>query len=620
MKLAFCLFKYFPYGGLQRDFLRIAKACMARGHEVHVYTTQWDGELELGLHLHIIQAKGWQNHTRNQSFAERMWALVQAAHYDVIVGFNKMPHLDLYYAADVCYQARIHEQKGAFYRLLPRYKQQVADERAVFAQGQKTEILLISPLQQAAFVHYYQTEAARFHLLTPGIAKDRLAPANAADIRAKQRQSYAIPDDHFLLLMVGSGFKTKGLDRSLAALASLPAALRARCRLFVIGQDDPRKFSRLAKGLGIHHQLTFLGGRSDVPAFLLAADLLLQPSYHENTGTAILEAMASGLPVLTIDTCGYAHYVTEADAGCVLPSPFQQTAMNHALATMLTSPLREQWGRRALHFAKEADIYSLPEKAAALIEQKARDKHPLPSLSFDQWMTLSGECFREQKGRRTLRVNLGGKSYYIKQHSGVGWKEIIKNLVQWRLPVLGAKNEWLALTKLPSLGVSVPSVAAYGQRGWNPASQQSFVLMQDLAPAISLEDFCKTWPSLPPSFALKRQLIEEVARIAQVLHVHGMNHRDFYICHFLLDVNQMKLSLIDLHRAQIRRCTPKRWIIKDLAGLYFSSKDIGLTKRDIYRFMKRYRQQSLRDMLDVESAFWQKVKSRGEQLYRDHTK
>ena len=82
------------------------------------------------------------------------------------------------------------------------------------------------------------------------------------------------------------------------------------------------------------------------------------------------------------------------------------------------------------------------------------------------------------------------------------------------------------------------------------------------------------------------------------MHANGINHRDFYICHFLLDVSAdvyrqspqaLRLSLIDLHRVQLRKRTPSRWVVKDIGGLYFSSMRIGLTRRDLYRFMKVYR-------------------------------
>ena len=238
--------------------------------------------------------------------------------------------------------------------------------------------------------------------------------------------------------------------------------------------------------------------------------------------------------------------------------------------------------------------------------------------AFDQLMNLKGECFRHQNGRLTQRVSIAGKYYFIKQHHGVGWKEIFKNLSQLRLPVLGAKNEWQAIAKLKSLAIDVPIVVGYGERGINPATRESFILMEELSPSISLEDIAKQWKAMPPSFMLKTSLIKKVAHIARVLHEHGMNHRDFYICHFLQTDDHSKLFLIDLHRAQIRSQTPERWVIKDLAALYFSCNGIRLTKRDFYRFMKIYHNSSLRDMFTQEISFWQKVASRGSN-YRDHT-
>ncbi len=240
---------------------------------------------------------------------------------------------------------------------------------------------------------------------------------------------------------------------------------------------------------------------------------------------------------------------------------------------------------------------------------------------FDQVMALRGEVFRELEGRRTQRITLGNQHYFLKQHFGVGWKEIFKNLTQLRVPILGAKNELVALELLKKLNIPSLQIVAFGQRGSNPASLKSFLLTEELTDVVSLEDFCQHWKDLAPNITLKHNLIRKVAQIARTLHQNGINHRDFYICHFLLclkSLPQLKLYLIDLHRAQIRSQTPKRWVIKDLAGLYFSSKDIGLTSRDLLRFIREYRKQSLRSLLKTENTFWKQVKSRGDRLYQNH--
>jgi UDP-glucose:(heptosyl)LPS alpha-1,3-glucosyltransferase len=368
MRLAFCLFKYFPYGGLQRDFMRIARVCLQRGHSIDVYTMQWVGESDAQLNLHVLKPRGIQNHTQREDFVRQVQQRISSGNYDLVVGFNKMPGLDVYYAADTCYQAKARTQHGLLYRLTKRYRLTKAFEQAVFSQNAETEILLIAPSQQQEFMRYYATPAQRFHILPPGIDKDRMAPPDSASKRALLRKELGMGDENFLLLMVGSGFKTKGLDRALIAFAALPDTIRKQCHLFVIGKDNPKPFLRQVMRLGIQKQLHFLGGRDDVPNFYLAADLLLHPAYNENTGTVLLEALAGGLPVIATDVCGYAHYIEKARGGAVLPSPFAQAQLNKTLAIMLLSPDRPLMQKNALEFAQTADIYSMPERAATMIE------------------------------------------------------------------------------------------------------------------------------------------------------------------------------------------------------------------------------------------------------------
>lgn len=240
---------------------------------------------------------------------------------------------------------------------------------------------------------------------------------------------------------------------------------------------------------------------------------------------------------------------------------------------------------------------------------------------FDAIMQLSGEKFRQQKNRITERITLGDRTYFIKKHYGIGLKEMLKNLITGRLPVMGARNEWRALEKLAALAVHVPRVVAFGERGRLPLTRQSFIIMEEIKHNHSLETLSLAWQTQAPSFALKQKLLAHVAHITRTLHQHEMDHRDLYICHFLLDTNAslpLKLFLIDLHRAHIHTKLPARWRIKDLASLYFSSKNVRLTSRDYLRFMALYRGVPWTQLIDDETKFWQKVKLRGEKLYQKH--
>lgn len=260
------------------------------------------------------------------------------------------------------------------------------------------------------------------------------------------------------------------------------------------------------------------------------------------------------------------------------------------------------------------------KKKSEIIPQTIREQLPAGD-AFAHIMGLRGEVFRDMPGRLTLNFKLGGQSYFVKQHFGVGWREIFKNFLSLKLPIIGAKTEKLAIEKLYQIGIPTTPLVAFGEKGCNPATQQSFVITQDLGDITSLETLCADWKNKPPPSRLKRRLIVAVAKIAQKLHDGGMNHRDFYLCHFCLDNvalkhDEIKLYLIDLHRVGIVERISVSARMKDMAGLYFSAMDIGLTKRDYLRFLSVYRQQPLVNTLNNESGFWHKVSLRADALYK----
>jgi heptose I phosphotransferase len=243
---------------------------------------------------------------------------------------------------------------------------------------------------------------------------------------------------------------------------------------------------------------------------------------------------------------------------------------------------------------------------------------------FQEVEKLEGEIYRAVAARRTLRFQHLGRNYFAKIHRGVGWLEIVKNLVLCRKPVLGAEEEWQAIKKLEALGVETMTVAAYGTKGANPARRSSFIITEALENTVSLEDFCRSWPESPPGRNLKMSLLERVASVSRTLHMNGLNHRDYYICHFLLardsiqegsNESDLRLYLIDLHRSQIRSDTPFRWRVKDVSGLLFSAMEIGLTSRDLARFMRVYSGKPLRLTVQEDSRFWRSVLKRANKMY-----
>lgn len=246
-----------------------------------------------------------------------------------------------------------------------------------------------------------------------------------------------------------------------------------------------------------------------------------------------------------------------------------------------------------------------------------------PETRLEAFFAIRGAVARKVKRRWILRFERDGQGFYIKCHDGTGWREILKNLLALRLPVIGARQEWAAIRFLQDHGIATMTPVALGIEGSNPSSQRSFIITADLGRTMSLEDLTMDWPNTPPTRRLKQALLRELARISRVIHDNGFNHRDFYLCHFLLDQNPgapdpdsaPRLFLIDLHRAQIRATTPYRWRVKDVGSLYFSAMRIGLTRRDLLRFMALYTGKPWRQTLSEDGRFWQAVRARADALY-----
>jgi UDP-glucose:(heptosyl)LPS alpha-1,3-glucosyltransferase len=367
MQLAFCIYKYFPFGGLQRDFLQIARACQARGHHVRIYVMAWQGDKPAGFDIILVPKKGLSNHNRNQSYYHWVKAHLQVNPVDCVVGFNKMPDLDVYFAGDTCYADKV-THKGFLYKLSKRCKHYLAFEDAVFNQHSQTKVMLLTKQQIADFVKYYHTDLSRFYLLPPGIAQDRQYNAESIAKGKQFRQTNQIDEHSFVIVQIGSDFKRKGVDRSLTAIATLPYELKQKVTFLVVGQDKPEAYQKQAKQLGIDQQVRFLAGRDDIADILFSANLLLHPARQEAAGMVLVEGLAAGVPVIVSGVSGYAYHIHDAKAGVVLAEPFVQSDLNQAVKNAITN--HDQlltWHHNAINYGKTADLYDLATRATDII-------------------------------------------------------------------------------------------------------------------------------------------------------------------------------------------------------------------------------------------------------------
>ena len=223
-------------------------------------------------------------------------------------------------------------------------------------------------------------------------------------------------------------------------------------------------------------------------------------------------------------------------------------------------------------------------------------------------MTLEGgDRHHRKQGRSTARIRFDGPdpgapalSVYLKRHYRLPVWDRVRAWVHpsgWYSP--GAA-EWSHLERARKLGIRVPEVVAVGERIGPWGALQSYLMVAELVNQTALHEAI---PELvarlgPVGFArLKRGLIAEMAAIVARLHRAHAFHKDLYLCHFFLPIEQAeetsadgRLTLIDLHRLAFHPWASVRWRAKDLGQLLFSTEGVaGIVDRDRLRFWMRYR-------------------------------
>ena len=233
---------------------------------------------------------------------------------------------------------------------------------------------------------------------------------------------------------------------------------------------------------------------------------------------------------------------------------------------------------------------------------------------FDYLINLPGQIYRQVKNRKTLKVNLN-KDYFIKTHQALSLREQIKNLLSLKWPVPNALDEQKAITAVQKLNINTMDIAGFGEY-----ANDSFLITEAIEPNISLDQLLEAKIDTQDYFKLKRRLIKIIAQTTKLLHENGLNHRDYYVCHYLLKLDQNdhqispeNLYLIDLHRMQIRSRTPIRYIIKDLSSILFSIRNYKFTRTDYLRFIQYYTDNNLKKYRENKS-FWQKVRNKANRL------
>lgn len=228
-------------------------------------------------------------------------------------------------------------------------KKAFAQARAIVAVSQQVERELLE----------IGVPPERIRVILNGVDLQEFSPGEA------KRQTWGLPERVTLALFAGNAqTPRKNLDTVVRALAQVP-----ELHLVVAGTTTGTTYRQLVAALGLSERVHFLEHRFDVPELMKVVDLLVFPSRYEPFGLVVIEAMASGLPVITGATTGAAEIITP-ECGIVLPEADDIQALAQALSLLASDQgQRCQMGQVARSIAQQYSWTSMAQIYVNLFEE-----------------------------------------------------------------------------------------------------------------------------------------------------------------------------------------------------------------------------------------------------------
>jgi len=194
-----------------------------------------------------------------------------------------------------------------WHRVSVYHRSVLAVERRQFAPANFKKILAISHEVKRELTTAYGVPERKIAVVHSGVDHERFRPGRRKEARERIDKEWGIPAATALALFVGNGFQRKGLDRILKAWETRSLS---GVYLLIVGDDAARsRYVSWAKQVA-PGRIFFAGRQASVEDYYAAADLLLLPAFQEAFGNVVLEALASGIPVVTSRAVGAAEVLT----------------------------------------------------------------------------------------------------------------------------------------------------------------------------------------------------------------------------------------------------------------------------------------------------------------------
>lgn len=341
MKIALAHKRLDLRGGTERVFFQTAIGLRDRGHEVHLFCQKFCMPVPEGIFTHRVPGFSWPRTARLVTFGLLAPKWIARFDCDVTMSFDRLVRQDLFRSGGGAHKTFIDKMqahggllKSLWYKLSPYHQIALAIERRQLSPSGSWKVIAVCEQTRREMIEAYGIAESRVEVIHNGVDHNRFDPSRRQVCANQIRADFNIPNDGRIVLFVGTGFRRKGLDRLLRLWRH---DAPPHCYLLVVGNDAHlASYRKVWRG---NNQVIFAGPRSNVEEFYAAADLLVLPSVQEAFGNVVLEALASGVPVLTVAGVGALDKAGEKLHEGILNNP-EDIAEIRAKILRLSNPLR----------------------------------------------------------------------------------------------------------------------------------------------------------------------------------------------------------------------------------------------------------------------------------------
>jgi len=351
-------------GGAERYLVDLCTRMASEDFEIHVYAEHWSDEIH-GIHVHRIKTIRFPKSLRLLSFAVRATKEMEKENYDVTLGVGNtlkahilQPHGGVHWA---WFWRSLRAYDHPFLWVIkflgrvlsPKQWIQGYIENAPYKKNGFYRIVAISDMVKQDVMRWYGVPEDRIVVIYNGVDTERFHPRNC-QYREEIRRRHGIGNE-FVVLFVSNNFRMKGLAQLIQALAKIKKEGSPPLKCLILGRGRKDPYVRLANKLGFSEELVFAGSTNEPEKYYGAAELLVHPAFYDAYSLTVLEALASGLPVITTASAGASGILRHREEGWVIRDLKDGEELRKAITYFLNEKRRHQ----AAHLAREkAKIYS----------------------------------------------------------------------------------------------------------------------------------------------------------------------------------------------------------------------------------------------------------------------